>query len=666
MPYSSALLLPSRPAIPPVLICALSLWAGCALAFNLASSWTVSACIIISILALILAIVSATIMWRARSLLLVSFLALGFFAGIMCGSASAAQLHTQQKSAAGEPSADFRFEAVEDGRAGLFGSTCAARTTLSSGQSINVQLHFDKDAALPSYGDVFEVHVSLAMPKPSQLERCWQQSIAAQATVQEMCPLVRHDMLGILLDVRSRAVSLLGERAGEGGAVLQALLCGDRTALDKTDVYESFKVTGLAHLIAVSGAHLVIVCAFVGVMLKALRAPRVLFLGIQLGLVLCYLVFTAAPISAIRATIMVAVGMFSFFAQRRSSSLNALGVCIIALIALSPSTALSVSFLLSAFSTLGIVLFTGLLSAWCRCFLPWLPSFVVEALSLTFASSILAQPLSSALFSQISLVSPLANVLTAPLFPFICAGGLVAIILSMFIASVGGVALSVVVGATEALCAVVRFCAGIPYASLPVNVSFGVALGIAVLLSVGLWLWWPKPRLSLGVGFVAATAVLLVAMVGIAPRLSETEIIMLNVGQGDAFVIRSEGVAVLVDTGNQDKLLREALARHGIFHLDGVIVTHGDDDHCGSLATLKGIVQIDRVLVATGALSCECAACASLRASSQTLVGKDSLAGLVVGDVMRVGKFQVKVIAPQEFVEEGAMLIAYACLCKPT
>ena len=92
--------------------------------------------------------------------------------------------------------------------------------------------------------------------------------------------------------------------------------------------------------------------------------------------------------------------------------------------------------------------------------------------------------------------------------------------------------------------------------------------------------------------------------------------------------MRSKGKAILIDTGNQDNMLREALARQRIAHLDAIVITHPDDDHMGSLTSLRGAVQTDRVLVANDALTCACASCGTLRNNACQLVGERNIAGL--------------------------------------
>ncbi|MFR4804686.1 MAG: ComEC/Rec2 family competence protein, partial [Eggerthellaceae bacterium] len=137
-----------------------------------------------------------------------------------------------------------------------------------------------------------------------------------------------------------------------------------------------------------------------------------------------------------------------------------------------------------------------------------------------------------------------------------------------------------------------------------------------------------------------AAASVMIGTVVVAPRLSGDEIVMLDVGQGDAFLVRSRGTAVLIDTGNQDRMLREALARHGAYRLDAVVITHGDYDHKGSLASLAGVVDVRRVLVAR-TLSCGCEACVSLVADARKLAG-DGESSASAGDALRVGSFDLR------------------------
>lgn len=643
---------PPRPSIPPTLGCALALWAACAGALAALEAADVPTCIVVGAGGAVASLGCAFALWR-RSATLVWAVALGATLGIACAGGCAAVQHGIQAQGDGV-AGRFRFEATADGSTGLYGATCFARAELPGIGATDVRLRFDAEDGVPRYGDVFEASVSLSVPSGSSASYCWRQGVVLEGKARSVDRLERSDALGALLALRNRAIDLL-ERTGEGDgpAVLAALVCGWRGDLSEGDAYEAYQACGLAHLVAVSGAHLSIVAGCAAALLRTLRVPRRVSLIVQGALLLCFLVLAAAPPSAVRAAVMTFAGMFSFAARRRPAALSALAVCMIGCIALAPSTALSVSFALSALSTLGIVLFAGLCSAWIAQIAPRAPRMVRDALSLTCASGIVATPLAAALFSQLPLVAPLANVVAAPLFPLVCTSGLVAVLGSLAVPAAASMLLGCACVGASVLTEVVRLLAAIPYAGIPTSLPVEAALAFSVVLAVVLWLAWPRLRLRAALAVAAAGCCAAAFAFVLAPRIAGDEIVMLDVGQGDAFVVRSHGAAVLVDTGNQERLLREALARHGVYGLDAVLVTHGDDDHMGALASLAGIVEVRRVLVAQDALTCECRSCENLLEAARSLVGEENVEGVSVGDELHVGAFDLSVAWPERFSDEG-------------
>lgn len=133
---------------------------------------------------------------------------------------------------------------------------------------------------------------------------------------------------------------------------------------------------------------------------------------------------------------------------------------------------------------------------------------------------------------------------------------------------------------------------------------------------------------------------------------SASEIRALDVGQGDALLVRSERSALLVDTGMDDTELLKGLAELGVRKLDAVLVTHPDADHCGSLEALRGAVEVGRVLVAQDGLTCTCENCTGLRRAAER-VSPGTLEGVSPGDVIEIGAFTARVVGPDEYQDEG-------------
>ena len=125
---------------------------------------------------------------------------------------------------------------------------------------------------------------------------------------------------------------------------------------------------------------------------------------------------------------------------------------------------------------------------------------------------------------------------------------------------------------------------------------------------------------------------------------------MLDVGQGDAFLLRSKGHTVLVDTGNQDTRLVTELAQTRTLALDAVVVTHADDDHCGSLDALENVVRVRQVIVASGMQACEDESCVALCNQAARL---GEIVEVAAGDTLTIGSFTCEVMWPVHLEHDG-------------
>lgn len=506
------------------------------------------------------------------------------------------------------------------------------------------------------YGDEFLADVKFAPPSESSLSRFDREGIAARCSVSNV-EKAQASSLGFLSEQRHIFSSSVNDCFSFDGAnqdavaLVRALVVGDRQMLFEGSLYGEIKVVGLAHLVAVSGAHLVIVLGMVSSLTKALRAPRALSLFLQLGFLIVYLIMVGLPISCIRAALMASVGLLSFAPGKRSYALSSLGVAIIALLSSDPFAAFSVSFGLSALSTLGIILFAYKICSW----LPFIgrrfDALVTEPLAMTCAALLLTFPLSVSSFSQFSVISPISNVVAVPLVTVACGIGVLAFI-AQPIAPVFHILIFVSYYFSMMLVALVGFLSSIPFVSIPVDASGALPTCCAVLLCLALWVVWPR-RFPARI----ALCTLLITMVLFASAQvvegRKTSITMLDVGQGDSFVLKSKGATVLIDTGNDTKKLYAGLARNGITHLDGIVVSHADDDHCGCIEDLHGIVSVDSVYIAKGLREIGTPKTEGLVHASENLVGDSGVRELSVGDTLNVGALALTVISPAALTDAG-------------
>ena len=197
------------------------------------------------------------------------------------------------------------------------------------------------------------------------------------------------------------------------------------------------------------------------------------------------------------------------------------------------------------------------------------------ALTVTIGAQLAVLPIILAHFATVPLLSPLANLLAAPLVTAATVLGGIGAITGI------GPVLDLGLMAARGVLTVASTAAGWPQVGLG-----GVV--IAALAAVGFAFAGPL-RPFLGVAACAG----LVAWGVPAPPPSDPAVVFLDVGQGDAILIRRPpDVVILVDGGRDVSVLESALRRHGVGDIDVVAVTHGDADHAGGL---QGVVERHRV-----------------------------------------------------------------------
>ncbi|MDO4533883.1 MAG: ComEC/Rec2 family competence protein [Coriobacteriia bacterium] len=647
--------LKTRPSLPPLFFFALATWAGVALAIEALQGAQLRVAMSLGICSFGLAALSCILLWRGGAF--GGCIALGLALGGALGAVHAYTVTSgQAQLLASEP--PYVVQAVQDSQRGSYGSTFLAKT--ESGQLVRV---VDKRGLDVLVGDAFAIRGTWKVPSGKSARDSWRKGIAANIAPAKLEPVSRFSWLGPIHDFRREAIRGVREQANllnastpigcdDAAMMLSAIVLGHTAELYESELYQAVKADGLAHLVAVSGAHLAIVCGLMGAAFRRSSIPRMLAICMQMITIGGYLVLTGAPTSAVRAAVMATLGFASYFDARRPYALGGLSCCIVMMLALEPAAAFSTSLLLSAGATAGIIVFSGYCASLLQTALHAPSGFVVDALSVTLSASILTTVPTVALFAQVSCIAPLANLVVAPCFPIVCLGGLACVVLSAIAGVTGAAPLWLLLAGMQLLCELLKALASVPFASAPAFIDGTLAVPLAIAPAASLWLAWPRPTMqsiSGGIGIVCGIALAVSATALMRPDA----ITVLDVGQGDAILCQSAGRSLLIDTGTEDTLLLQGLASCGVTRLDAVIISHPDDDHCGSLRALKGVVGVDAVLVAADLPENDDEHCRGLCEDARYLVGLDSLVGLEVGDVITCGRARFRVVGPDAYHDDG-------------
>lgn len=197
---------------------------------------------------------------------------------------------------------------------------------------------------------------------------------------------------------------------GPPGALLRGLSIGDTSAIDpRTE--ELLRRSGLAHLLAVSGSNVAIL---LGVVVFALRrAPLAVRVAGCAAALASFVVVVGPDASVLRAAGMGAITLVAVAAGRRSEPLHALGLALVAVVALRPGIVYSAGLHLSVAATAGIVLWAGPIAAR----LHRVPRPVALAFGATAAAQLAVTPLLAGVFGNVPIAGLPANLLALPAVP---------------------------------------------------------------------------------------------------------------------------------------------------------------------------------------------------------------------------------------------------------
>jgi len=370
--------------------------------------------------------------------------------------------------------------------------------------------------------------------------------------------------------------------------LVPALVVGDTSGLSG-DLQEQFRVTGLTHLTAVSGANLTLLLVFLrtvalAVGVRGRRLTAVLVAGVAAFVALCL----GEP-SVVRAAAMGLVGLAALGrAGRGRQGLRFLGVAVLGVVVVDPWMARSVGFALSVLASVGLLWWAG---DWADRLARWLPRWAAEALAVPLAAQVATEPVVVALSGQVSVVGVLANVVAGPLVgPATVLGLAAALVAPRWLAP--AVALAWLAGVcAQAIAWVARLGAALPGAAVPWPATPATVLLVAAGCLVGSVLVpWLLVR-PLACGLLALAVLASLARAPHPPRWPPDawSVAFCDVGQGDATLVRAgPGAAVLVDAGPDPRLLLRCLDQLRVASVPFVAFTHLHADHTAGATALSG------------------------------------------------------------------------------
>jgi competence protein ComEC len=191
-----------------------------------------------------------------------------------------------------------------------------------------------------------------------------------------------------------------------------AMLFGDQSEIDETTMSD-YRVSGIAHILSISGLHVSIIVAFLYWILKKFSKNWIIFLIITILLVFyCYLCGFSSTV--VRASIMSVCLLGSILLGRQYDSLSAVGLAGLIILAIAPLYAFDIGFQLSFGCIIGIAIFYRTINSALRKIK--LHKRLAAPLAMSISAQLFIFPVMINAFGQSSILSVFLNIIVIPIF----------------------------------------------------------------------------------------------------------------------------------------------------------------------------------------------------------------------------------------------------------
>ena len=406
---------------------------------------------------------------------------------------------------------------------------------------------------------------------------------------------LRHEMLSLISTVFP----------DDTESFARGLMLGD----DNDIGYEqntAFKISGVRHIIAVSGLH---VSILFGLIYLLTARKRLLTTLVGVPLVVLFAALAGFTPSIVRASIMHVFMVLAALFDREYDAPTAMGFAAVFILVQDPLAATSVGFQLSFGCVAGILLFYSPIRSYLLHAkrlgrykkIPYIGGLVrgfASSIAVSLGAVSLTTPLCAVYFGTVSLISPLTNLLVLWMVTIVFYGIITACVIGSVFVGAGQVVGWIVSWGIRFIVGVCKLLSRIPLAAVYTNCEPIIVwlVFVYILVAVLVFCRRKRPLITVSLAIISLCIALLVCW--IPPMRDECRMTVLDVGQGQSIILQSEGRTFLVDCGGSYEedaadLAAERLLSMGIDCIDGLILTHYDTDHAGGVAYFLTRIRAD-------------------------------------------------------------------------
>lgn len=292
-----------------------------------------------------------------------------------------------------------------------------------------------------NYGDRLEVSGSLKTPPEFEdfsyknyLARYGIYSVMYQPEVKLIDSGDGNRFYTFILNIKNKLKQTISQILPEPqGSLLSALILGIKKGIS-SNLLDIFSKVGISHIVVISGMHMIIIVSILGKIFYELAVSRRISFVIISLIILLFVTITGFGPATIRAGVLAFLVLFAQMVSRKRNSVIALFFVAFLMLIFNPKLLRDdVGFQLSFLATAGILYISPYLEPKIKRL--WLP--IKSALIMTLSAQIFVLPWILYKFGEVSLISPLANILIVPVVPFAMGFGFGATLMGLIFVPLG-------------------------------------------------------------------------------------------------------------------------------------------------------------------------------------------------------------------------------------
>ncbi len=322
-----------------------------------------------------------------------------------------------------------------------------------------------------------------------------------------------------------------------------------------TETKTSFRSSGVAHLLAVSGLHTSLWCGLILNLLKLFKVKERFSSIVAIFVLLVLSVVSGFTPSVVRASFMMGLTLIAPIFKKHSDSINSLGLSAGIILLINPYALYSPSFYLSFLATLGVVLSSRYLYALNPLLnkkklpkvIKRIINFIYGSILISIFSTLFTLPASVYYFGVVSIISPLTNLLSVNLAFCAMIATLVSLVISFIPFNVSSFIAEFLFTITDLLLklliSIVKAIGNLAFSAITVNENFVyIGLGLSVLLLIIYYITLNKFTLKTAIRRLFAFSIVLPTIVSlilsVIPFKQNTEFVVLGNTNTPNIIIR--------------------------------------------------------------------------------------------------------------------------------